>query len=436
MPAHPPSGSSTPAPCAPPRSTNEIYPGITVDNVGTIDVTVGVLNVYQVGTWPGNAPTIAAGAELSLSVTAASDLYGTWTSTGDGVMRVFGTLQPKSAPLTLGFAADRLQLGAVTLDGSVQPIRNTGVLPLDDETIIGDASAGLGLTNPAGAEVRQSGTIGLAPGAAVHNEGLWTMSNSGDIVPNDASAPAERFINTGTLRATSFYNEIYPGITVDNVGTIDVTGGVLNVYQVGTWPGNAPTIAAGAELILSVTAASDLYGNWTSTGDGVMRVFGTLQPKTAPLTLGFAADRLQLGSVTLDGSVQPIRNTGVLPLDDETIIGDASAGLGLTNPAGAEVRQSGTIGLAPGAVVHNEGLWTMSNSGDIVPNDASAPAERFINTGTLRATSYYNEIYPGITVDNVGTIDVTGGVLNVYQVGTWPGNAPTIAAGADADPVG
>ena len=410
--------------------TNELYPGITVDNVGTIDVTGGQLNVHQVGTWPGNAPTIAEGAGLHLQLSPASDLHGTWTSTGDGFMRLSGTLQPKSAPLTLGFAADRLQLGTVTLDGSVQPIRNTGILPLDDETIVGDASAGLGLTNPAGAEVRQSGTIALAPGAVVHNEGLWTMSASGDIVPNDASAPVERFINTGTLRATSFTNELYPGITVDNVGTIDVTGGQLNVHQVGTWPGNAPTIAEGAGLHLQLSPASDLHGTWTSTGDGFMRLSGTLQPKSAPLTLGFAADRLQLGTVTLDGSVQPIRNTGILPLDDETIVGDASAGLGLTNPAGAEVRQSGTIALAPGAVVHNEGLWTMSASGDIVPNDASAPVERFINTGTLRATSFTNELYPGITVDNVGTIDVTGGQLNVHQVGTWPGNAPTIAEGA------
>ena len=164
--------------------------------------------------------------------TAASDLHGNWTSTGDGLVRLSGTLQPKSAPLTLGFAADRLLLGAVTLDGSVQPIRNTGVLPLDDETISVTPPPDSGSpTPPAPKSARAAPSPSpTAPPSSTKDSGPCPPAATS--CRNDR-APAERFINTGTLRATSFTNEIYPGITVDNVGTIDVTGGQLNVHERG-----------------------------------------------------------------------------------------------------------------------------------------------------------------------------------------------------------
>ena len=62
------------------------------------------------------------------------------------MVQLSGVVQPKSAPLTLGFAADRLSVLG-TLDGTLQPIHNTGVLPLGGETMAGDASAGLGVRN-------------------------------------------------------------------------------------------------------------------------------------------------------------------------------------------------------------------------------------------------------------------------------------------------
>ena len=143
-----------------------------------------------------------------------------------GIVRFFGVVQPKSGPLVLGFPAGRLQMFASTLDGSVQQIRNVGVLPLANQTVVGDARAGLGLINLAGGQVSQSGQVALADQAAVVNEGLWVMANSSaDIVTAASGGAVERFVNTGTLRSTASVNDDRFGVVMEPAGTVDVQGG-------------------------------------------------------------------------------------------------------------------------------------------------------------------------------------------------------------------
>ena len=46
---------------------------------------------------------------------------GTWSVTGDGLLTINGTIQPKTTALYLNFAAGRVNLPA-TIDASQQPI--------------------------------------------------------------------------------------------------------------------------------------------------------------------------------------------------------------------------------------------------------------------------------------------------------------------------
>ena len=125
------------------------------------------------------------------------------------MVQLTGVMQPKSAPLTLGFAADRLQVPG-TLDGSVQPIHNTGVLPLGSETMVGDAIGGAGRRQPAGGEVRQTGAVTLADrGGGRQRRAVGDVG----VVATCAGATAvrlERFVNSGTLRTTG-HNDINAG---------------------------------------------------------------------------------------------------------------------------------------------------------------------------------------------------------------------------------
>jgi Ca2+-binding RTX toxin-like protein len=116
-------------------------------------------------------------------------------------------------------------------------------------------------------ELRLSGPLTITDGGDVDNRGLLALSGSASLFAS--SGPnLERFVSTGTLRVvdTGGY-VINGGIITDNPGTIDVQQGELCITDVGSWPGQAPSVAAGSKLTLEVDSNADAYGAWSITGD-------------------------------------------------------------------------------------------------------------------------------------------------------------------------
>ena len=153
-----------------------------------------------------------------------------------------------------------------------------------------------------------------------------------------AGTETERFINTGTIRSIATGNNavvFHPTITVDSYGQVEVVdNSTMYVDRAGIWREESPTLSiASSRLQLAMDTTSDPSGTWSVTGDGLLTINGTIQPKTTALYLNFAAGRVNLPA-TLDASQQPIINTGVLGLGTVTIIGDASPpALGFINAA-------------------------------------------------------------------------------------------------------
>ena len=233
------------------------------------------------------------------------------------------------------------------------------------------------------------------------------MSNSGDIVPNDAAHPPSGSSTPAPCACHLVQQRDQPGITVDNVGTIDVHQ--RRAQRVRRRHLAGPVTDHRRRLPSSTLVGRRRLGpprHLDLTGDGVMRLSGTLQPKTAPLSSASPPTGCQLDG-TLDGSVQPIRNTGVLPLDDDTIIGDATAGLGLTNAR--RRRSSPERPGRPRRRRHRQQRGPLDHV-----RRRRHRAQRCVRTRRAvrqhrhpaRPRSFSNEINAGITVDNVGTIDV------------------------------
>ena len=391
---------------------------VRVDNTGTISVTGGALSIAQVGVWPGITYQVSAGASLSLGVNEASDISGVQSVSGGGRVAFNGTLKPVSAPLVLNFPAGGLDPLTGVLDTTVAPITNSGVVDLVSPII-----KGVGFTNTGTVRQDASSVPTLDEGAVVTNEGSWSMENA--YLQGTFGGGFERFVNHGSLvKSGGNFTYIDSTVRVDNTGTISVTGGQLQILQVGVWPGITYQVSAGASLSLGVNEASDISGVQSVSGGGRVAFNGTLKPVSAPLVLNFPAGGLDPLTGVLDTTVAPITNSGVVDLVSPII-----KGVGFTNTGTVRQDASSVPTLDEGAVVTNEGSWSMENA--YLQGTFGGVFERFVNHGSLvKSGGNFTYIDSTVRVDNTGTISVTGGQLQILQVGVWPGITYQVSAGA------
>ena len=218
----------------------------------------------------------------------------------------------------------------------------------------------------------------IEEGGEVVNRGTTTLAN-GYIVGSAGgqSSVAERFVNHGSLvKSGGNFTYIHSTVIVDNTGTISVTGGQLDVGQVGVFPGITYQVSAGALLSLGVNGASDISGVHSVSGGGRVALNGTLVPVSAPLVLNFPAGGLDPFGGVLDTTVAPITNTGVVDFVSPII-----KGVGFTNTGTVRQDGSSVVTLDEGAVVANEGSWNLDNA--YVQGTSGGGFERFVNHGSL-----------------------------------------------------
>jgi hypothetical protein len=432
---------------------------------GTIDVRSGTmqisgpLNSMAIGALStGGLFTVAAGAVLDLTSTEHVVSYsGTYTGSGAGAVRLrTGVLQVGPAGATFNFPPGLFQWTGGVLNAGTAGLANVGEITLAGS----DDKVGAGVFNNAGT-VTDRGTRGLVlagfnvPGGTFNNlaGGLYDLHS-------DFTFLGGVFNNAGTLRksaGTGFDARTLNNLFNNQGGTIDIrTGGFLLQGASGapfpTHTGGNFLVAAGAFLdLINDRGTQVLTGNFTGSGEGVVRITGVVNTGfavtvgTGGATFDFPPGLLNWVEGVIDAREAPLTNRGSMTVDVNTSVGlnpfvrlkgtlqnagtilhvddgilsiDGENGLGnVTNLAGGlyEFRGAGTIqrgvSAGPGAAVHNFGTWRKTGTGTATI-DTDLP---FDNVGTVEVNA--GRLFVKSPVAQVTGTTLTGGTWQVHADG-------------------
>jgi hypothetical protein len=426
---------------------------------------------------PGGTDSAAITTTGSYTVTMSdTESVGTLTlgaSSGDGTVQTLnlpsGTFTVNNA--STGTAQGTLNLSGANLEGAgaltlAGPFNWTGgVLMASVQFNGGSINGGL---NFYGALVN-SGTLAwngtlYTYGAVITNLASGTINlAAGSLAASESGSPD--FDNDGQINAsgtgTSFIN-----VPFNNYGTVDVNGGTLSLGGGGT-ESNSFTVESGATLELgggtfAFSSGSTILGagNFTVSGAtvglaGTCNVSGTFTVSsgmanvtgdstiTGPLVLSGGTLNLTSGEITPStttfsgGTETGTRSVlaGVFNWSGTAIYGTVelnsgsiSGGLNLYGVLvnSGPLAWNGTVFMY-GGVLTNLGPGTISfAAGSGVSGVSGSPhlqnVGRFIASGT--GTSYI-----GVPFNNLGTVAVNGGTLNLEASGTEIGSF-TLASGA------
>ncbi len=424
----------------------DVSGALLVDLVSTIANTGGSITVDGTGTLTLNGTTVTGGTVTdsgAIHVTGDSAIDTAALNGGQVTVDATRTLTLDNTTVTGSTitdngtvkvdALDTLNLSGVTLTGGA--LDNLGTVDIiGDTTINSDTLANTQLTVDAtrtltlngttvtGGTVTDSGTLDLT-GTAVLKNG--TLVNSGQIkVSNIGNAlDGETVTNTGGIEVLA------GGALLIDPTTIDNTGGSITVDAASLPLGAATLTLNGATVtggIVTDNGTLDLTGtavlkNGTLGNTGQINVSGTgnaLDGETITNT-----GNIDVSGALLVDLVSTIANTG----GSITVDGTGTLTLNGTTVTGGTVTDSGTLDLTGTAVLKN---GTLVNSGQIkVSGTGNAlDGETVTNTGGI-------EVLAGgaLLVDQVSTVDNTGGGITVDGTGTVTLNGTTITGGNVTD---
>ena len=288
---------------------------------------------------------------------------------------------------------------------------SVGTLRLNGAFIEGGA-AQPAINVASGATLAGNGAILLGTGASFTNRGVITADTAGSTL----------MINGG-------------GQTWANAGTIESTGGILNlsngVFQGGTFAAQSGTFQLGATIGASagapVTVTTSPGGTITGYVNGqILLAAGDHFFNNGTITT-------TLGNLTLDGGGQSWNNAGTI---------QASAGVMTlrngTFQGGVYNSSGGTMALS-NAVIQGNGATpaTVTIAGTLEAvagaNTINLTAGHFTNTGLVETLGGSLILAgSGGALNNVGTLLASGGLLSLN--GTW-NNAGSIQASSEAGAV-
>ncbi len=401
------------------------YGAINVANQGTVQASGGTLTAY-VGSFDNSAGRVlvANGATFSLSAGALSG--GQIVGSGAGVVSGSGTYNNTQF-------SGGLQLAGGALDG------------------VGIADT-LALRDGASASIQGTNTVAgtLAMGGAnsatrLYLSGNTTLAGAGRTVLNGsnnhvASSGGTRLLTVGSGHTVSGSGHLgsgsYGAINVANQGTVQASGGTLNVY-VGGFDNTAGVVQVANGATFSLSGGTLSGGQIVGTGSGVIDSSGAGTYRDLALSGGLlAADGARLaGQITNSGvlTVAGINSTRRLYLaDDTTLAGAGSTVLGGSN---SHIASAGGVRALTIASEH-----TVSGTGHL--GSASYGTLNIVNRGLVHATSGSLNLAVG-SFDNSGgrvqvadgaTLSLNGGTLSGGQiVGSGSGVIDSTGAGAYRD---
>jgi hypothetical protein len=368
--------------------------------------------------------------------------------TGTGQLVFAGTPNANTLDVRVPLTIDTgltLRGGSGTMDTSLQPLTNKGVIRAD--------SSGTGISfyqsvliNQGLLETRQGGLLSLG------SEGSWTNRGTIRVSQGELDLGGTfKIADIGVLERT--------GGTVKITGTLDNTGTVLSLNgTTGPWVlaggaihGGHVTFADGAslEFLTGIPGTLDgtiLDSDWTIpdgatvavahglTVNGVLTLAATNGlsrllfefADLAPQTLGGTGQVLFAGSgqnlldprvaltigagLTVHGGSGTVGDRSVPLVNQGTILSDLPGGS--LSIAGGSLTNQGTIGVSQGATVTLDGAW--------------------VNTGTIRLTQGQLNLRGSFTTSGLGDMERNGGVLNL--IGTLDNTGATVALNAVTGP--
>jgi hypothetical protein len=417
---------------------------------GIVNVQTGTLelggNVYT-DTSTGGIFNVSPGAVFELGGLGTHNWTGAYTSSGGGTLLLEGaaTLAIGSDGATFNFPQGMFQWTNGTIDTTAGTLTNA-------------AGSYMTLSNAGG--ILQGGTLDnlgtitqLAPSelslqqpnATVNNSGLYdiqedsSLGNSSPLVGgngtfnNLAGGTFQKSAGTGTATVS--------GMPFNNSAgaTINVTSGTLAFSGGGTDTGGTFNVSNGAVLNLNGNVSNPiLTGTYTGSGGGIVTLaFGAWVIGSDGATFNFPQGLLQWNGGVIDTSAGTLTNadTGFM-----TFIGNPSIVLQggvlvnngtITQVAGNSFSQTRLI-LQDGAVLNNNGLYDLQEDGTDLLDIQGSTVQAFNNLsgGIFQKSAGTGTTDNGsLPFNNVGTVNVTSGILMLANVAQDNGSTQTLTDG-------
>ncbi len=481
------------------NGTLTLYSGITLTGLGTINRTGGTINLagtldLQGAEWVLNASTgnwnLLGGTIRSGTVRVESGTQLLMTNSGGALASItfFGTVDLSQAPSAKLSIFNGLVLNGTMLIGNAAGTTSGEVLFQDNgllgNWLLGNCSVVFGASgsNYFYNNIFRTGSAGtLTIGSQVSifgkNGYVGNSSNSGSIVSQGQINVTEAggtlhvgyngasFTNSGQIRVTNGALTLYSGMTLTGLGTIERTGGAINLagsldLQGGTWTLNSQTgswnLVGGAVRNGTVNFQNGSLLNATVTGGTLASIVlnGTLD-----LSQQVGSNVSVVGGLVLNGSLLLGNATGstygqVLFKDNgllgnwlagtcsvvfggngnNALINDINrTGVAGTVTLGENVTISGKSGLISASFVASGSLVNLGKiNADVAGGTLQVGynAASFINSGEIKVGPGTLKLYSNLTLPGLGTITRNGGAIELVgnldlQGGTWNLNATT-----------
>ena len=399
-----------------------------------IEVYFAEIELYRpaaaVGSLTGGSFTVAADGVLDLTAGSTQVMEGSFSGFGTGkVLLGSGTLSVGATGMT--WAAGNLSWEGGTISGGT--LTNLASIILDTATAKSLGATGV-LVNSGIMTHKGTGDLDLyadgvssAASLTISFGATYDFQGDGEIDWQSGSVPVPTVTLAGTLTnsASAGLNTVEADLRIIG-GTIEVTTGEIELYRpggsTGTSTGGTFTVSTGATLDLTAGSTQVLEGLYTGTGTGTVSLAsGTLMPGGGA-TYSFDDALFQWTGGTMDGGT--FTNLGRINLS-----GASAKTLGAT----ARLINYGTIdhggtgdldlfanGTNSAAVVTNDGVYQVTDDGDIDWQSGSGPVPLWKNTGTLKKTGGAGTTTFDFVFDNPGTLQVSSGTFS------FAGAAPSI----------
>ncbi|MDB6092897.1 MAG: hypothetical protein JWM32_459 [Verrucomicrobia bacterium] len=257
-----------------------------------------------------------------------------------------------------------------------------------------------------------NGDIRGGNGGGFVNNATWNDSANSSQINNAFGGSGGTVFNNavgGSYNKTSGLTTFNIGFT--NQGTINVSGGTLNLAQGGTFSNGSVAGSSGSGILKLTGGTLTMTGNVTLTN--FLLLAGT-----------FSGNHTLTGSTInwQDGNMNGAFTTTLASGTSLTITTGADKDLNahaLVN-YGTINWTNGNLRSGNGGVITNHGLWVDTANGDQINNAfGGTGGTTFINAadGTYTKTSGTSSFEVGFI--NYGAVSVTGGTLNIDAGGTF-----------------
>jgi hypothetical protein len=348
----------------------ELAGGVKITNTGTIQASNGgtlLLQGSSLGVPINNSGgTIQALSGSTVMVDAFAISGGTLASTGSGLFSTFaGSGSPSLSNLTNNANYQIVSGGSSTISGT---IKNLGTIQVKGGLFIN------------GSATLKGGSVLIAypEGSIISLSGATTLINQSNIAGSGFIGDATlTFTNQGTVNASDTANPlVLSGHAFSNTATLEASsGGTLQIQNTINNAGGTIEALAGSTVLV--------FSNTGVISGGTLKTAGT--------------GAFDTNSGTLDGTVNPVNNTGMFKVSQGNLVLQGT----INNTGTIALNTAGyAVGLTQPTILTGSGRVIMSPGTSFF---AYAPTNTLTNQSTIEgAGSIGDSNHMGITND--GTI--------------------------------